>query len=31
MIAYVAFYILFDSSSIIIYCNDEGSSFMTFV
>jgi hypothetical protein len=31
MIAYVIFYILYASSSIIIYCGDEGMSFVTFV
>jgi hypothetical protein len=31
MIAYDIFYILYASSSIIIYCGDEGMSFVTFV
>jgi hypothetical protein len=31
MIIYVAFYILYASSSINLYCDDEGSSFSTFV
>jgi hypothetical protein len=31
MIIHVAFYILYASSSINLYCADEGSSFTTFV
>jgi hypothetical protein len=31
MIIYVAFYISYASSSINLYCGDEGSSFTTFV
>jgi hypothetical protein len=31
MIIYVAFYISYASSSINLYCDDEGSSFTTFV
>jgi hypothetical protein len=31
MIIYVAFYVSYASSSINLYCDDEGSSFTTFV
>jgi hypothetical protein len=31
MIIHVIFYVLYASSFIIVYCDDEGSSFMTFV
>jgi hypothetical protein len=31
MIVYIVSYILYASSFINIYCNDEGMSFMTFV
>jgi hypothetical protein len=31
MIVYVVFYISYASPFINLYCNDEGTSFMTFV